>query len=162
MPLDTRDLEQKVKSLPTGDDSMLAREPEDVTRALARIQQCIDKAEEQRQKVVATGALSSDQEATMINGLNIHARAEIAQILAPLHPADVAYILEALPQDDRMLVWDLVSDNKDGDVLVEVNDGVRETLIEAMDREELVDAMETLDTDEIADLVDPIKNFPNP
>jgi magnesium transporter len=154
MPLDTRDLEQKVKSLPTGDDSMLAREPEDVTRALARIQQCIDKAEEQRQKVVATGALSSDQEATMINGLNIHARAEIAQILAPLHPADVAYILEALPQDDRMLVWDLVSDNKDGDVLVEVNDGVRETLIEAMDREELVDAMETLDTDEIADLVD--------
>ena len=80
MPLDTRDLEQKVKSSPTGDDSMLAREPEDVTRALARIQQCIDKAEEQRQKVVATGALSSDQEATMINGLNIHARAEIAQI----------------------------------------------------------------------------------
>ena len=41
-----------------------------------------------------------------------------------------------------------------GDILVEVNDGVRETLIDAMDRDELVDAVETLDTDEIADLVD--------
>ncbi len=155
MPLDARDFEQKVKSaLNVSDEAMLPREPEEASRALERIQQCIEKAEEQRRKVVTRGSFSNDQEETLINGLNVHTRAEIAQILDSLHPADVAHILESLPPDDRMIVWELVNANQDGDVLVEVNEGVRETLIEAMDREELVDAMETLDTDEIADLVD--------
>ena len=66
----------------------------------------------------------------------------------------MAWILEALPLDERLAVWNLVKSESDGDILVEVNDGVRETLIDAMDRDELVDAVETLDTDEIADLVD--------
>ena len=43
---------------------------------------------------------------------------------------------------------------RDGEILVEVNEGVRETLIDAMNRDELVDAVESLDTDEIADLVE--------
>ena len=46
----------------------------------------------------------------------------------------------------------LVKAERDGDILIEVNDAVRETLIASMDRDELVDAVEGLDTDEIADL----------
>ena len=69
-----------------------------------------------------------------------------------LHPADVAYILEALPLDERLIVWDLVKVERDGDILLEVSDAVRETLIASMDEEELVAATEQLDTDEIADL----------
>ena len=69
-----------------------------------------------------------------------------------LHPADVAYILEALPLEDRLIAWDLVKAERDGEILLEVSDAVRETLIESMDRHELVDALESLDADEIADL----------
>ena len=69
-----------------------------------------------------------------------------------LHPADVAYILEALPLDERLLVWDLVKAGRDGEILLETSDAVRETLIAAMDEHELVAATELLDTDEIADL----------
>ncbi|MDR2240431.1 MAG: magnesium transporter [Zoogloeaceae bacterium] len=69
-----------------------------------------------------------------------------------LHPADVAYILEALPFDERLFVWDLVKAERDGEILLEVSDAVRETLIEAMDSHELVAATGQLDTDEIADL----------
>ena len=69
-----------------------------------------------------------------------------------LHPADVAYILEALPLDDRLIVWNLVKADRDGDILLEVADAVRETLIASMDEHELVAATEQLDTDEIADL----------
>ncbi|MCD6679097.1 MAG: magnesium transporter [Burkholderiaceae bacterium] len=69
-----------------------------------------------------------------------------------LHPADIAYILEALPPDDRLLVWDLVQSDKDGEILLEVSDSVRETLIRSMDRAELIEAVETLDADEIAEL----------
>jgi len=77
---------------------------------------------------------------------------ELQKKLDALHPADVAYILEALPLDQRLIVWDLVKADRDGEILLEVSDAVRETLIEHMDGEELVAATENLDTDEIADL----------
>ncbi len=78
--------------------------------------------------------------------------AELSKKLDTLHPADVAYILEALPLEDRLLVWDLVKAERDGEILLEVSDAVRESLIETMDNRELVAAAASLDTDEIADL----------
>lgn len=78
--------------------------------------------------------------------------AELQKSLDALHPADVAYILEALPLKQRLMVWDLVKAGRDGEILLEVSDAVRETLIANMEAGELVAAAETLDTDEIADL----------
>jgi magnesium transporter len=78
---------------------------------------------------------------------------ELRQRLEPMHPADVAYILEALPLDERLIVWNLVNSEQEGEILLEVSDAVRETLIDSMERNELVAAAETLDTDELADLV---------
>lgn len=78
--------------------------------------------------------------------------AELQKKLDELHSADIAYILEALPLEQRLLVWDLVKVERDGDILLEVSDAVRESLIASMDSEELLAAAEQLDTDEIADL----------
>src|SRR5437763_11846099 len=61
--------------------------------------------------------------------------AELQHELDRLHPADVAYILEALPLNQRLIVWDLVKADRDGDILLEVSDAVRETLIAHMDEE---------------------------
>ncbi len=78
--------------------------------------------------------------------------AELRRKLDSLHPADIAYILEALPIEQRLLVWDLVKAERDGEILIEVSDAVRESLIATMNREELRAAAEQLDTNEIADL----------
>jgi magnesium transporter len=78
--------------------------------------------------------------------------AELQRKLDAMHSADIAFILEALPLDERLFVWDLVKAERDGEILLEVSDAVRETLIEAMEPKELVAATEQLDTDEIADL----------
>ncbi|MBK1722189.1 magnesium transporter [Thiocystis violacea] len=72
--------------------------------------------------------------------------------LDPLHPADIAHILESLPLEERCFVWDLVRADKDGEILLEVSDAVRSTLLDSMDIEELKAAAETLDADELADL----------
>lgn len=77
---------------------------------------------------------------------------ELHTKLDELHPADVAYVLEALPRPERMLVWDLVKADRDGEILIELSDAVRESLIATMDSAELVAATEQLNTDEIADL----------
>ncbi|GJL72519.1 MAG: magnesium transporter MgtE [Nitrosomonas sp.] len=77
---------------------------------------------------------------------------ELKQLLDKLHPADIAYILEALPLEERLIIWNLVKTEYDGDVLLETSDAVRESLITDMDSDELVAAAEQLDADEIADL----------
>ncbi len=77
---------------------------------------------------------------------------ELRKKLEPMHPADIAYILEALPLDERLIAWDLVKAEREGEILLEVSDAVRESLIEAMAPNELVAAAETLDADELADL----------
>ena len=78
--------------------------------------------------------------------------ARLREKLEALHPADVAHILEALPLDERLFVWDLVKADRDGDILVEASDSVRESLIASMDAPELLAAAATLDTDELAEL----------
>ncbi|MES2770760.1 MAG: magnesium transporter [Pseudomonadota bacterium] len=77
---------------------------------------------------------------------------ELRHCLNQMHPADIAYIIEALPRDERLLVWDLVRVEHEGDILLAVSDAVRESLIAQMDAHELVAAAELLDADELADL----------
>jgi magnesium transporter len=78
--------------------------------------------------------------------------AELRTKLERLHAADIAAILEALPPEERLVVWGLVKADRDGEILLEVSDAVRESLIEAMDKRELVAAAETLEADELADI----------
>lgn len=77
---------------------------------------------------------------------------ELQRKLDELHPADIAYILEALPLDERLTVWQLVKAERDGDILLEVSDAVRETLIADMEDHELLAAAREMDVDELADL----------
>ncbi len=77
---------------------------------------------------------------------------ELQTLLDGLHPADVADLLEALPIEDRLNLWEFVKADRDGDILLEVSDAVRQTLIADMDSSELLAAAEQLDTDELADL----------
>lgn len=76
----------------------------------------------------------------------------LSAILHDMHPADVAGVLESLPFQERILVWKTAAPDDDGEVLLEVSDSVRETLIEVMNREEMLFAVEDLDADELAEL----------
>ena len=76
---------------------------------------------------------------------------ELQRRIEALHPADVAFVLENLPLDERRLAWDLVREDR-GDVLLEVSDAVRDTLLADMESDEIVAATQDLEADEIADL----------
>ncbi|MFN9212553.1 MAG: magnesium transporter MgtE N-terminal domain-containing protein, partial [Betaproteobacteria bacterium] len=129
-----------------------ARDPEEAQRALARVQALLEK-QRRVEALVEHEAAPSEQKHQLVEQL-VHKQhlAELNGIVDRLHPADIAYILEALPLDDRLVVLDSVKADRDGEILLEVSDAVRETLIASIDREELVDAVETLEADEIADL----------
>jgi len=129
------------------------RDPEEASRALAGVQDLLRRhdlvveiAHRQRH------GEAEDRHELVEQLVERQHLNELRARLDSLHPADVAFILEALPFEQRMIVWDLVKAERDGEILLEVSESVRESLIRSMDREELVDAVETLDADEIAEL----------
>lgn len=129
------------------------RDPDVAPRALARIQDLLHK-QKLVEQVTERQHYAEDEKRHELVALLTHRQheADLRAVLDELHSADIAYILEALPLVERLRVWDLVRQERDGEILLEVADAVRETLIASMDREELVDAVESLDADEIADL----------
>ncbi|MBW7860672.1 MAG: magnesium transporter [Rhodocyclaceae bacterium] len=125
------------------------RHPDDVQQHLRAVQELLA-----RQKLVENLVHRQEMPRHELVEDLVHKQhiAELQNQLDALHPADIAYILEALPLEDRLFVWDLVKAERDGEILLEVSDAVRESLIETMDPEELKAAAESLDADELADL----------
>jgi magnesium transporter len=82
--------------------------------------------------------------------------AELQNKLARIHTGDVAHILEGLPLEDRLIVWQQVRKPRGGDILLEVSDAVRESLIEATPRNELLEVLHQMDADDLAYIAEDI------
>lgn len=78
----------------------------------------------------------------------------VRRLVNTLSPAEIGNLLESLPPAKRAVVWGLVDPEDDGEVLVHVGDEVRESLLAEMDPDEIVAAVEDLDIDDLADLVE--------
>jgi magnesium transporter len=76
-----------------------------------------------------------------------------ARMIASMHPAEIALLIESLPPAQREVVWNFVEPEIAGDVLVELSDEVRQSFIEGMNAEELLAAAEDMEVDDLADLV---------
>lgn len=100
---------------------------------------------------------STDQTAVQLEllhgAMQSGATLQAKRILNGLHPAEIADLLESLPRSQRLIVWDMVDNEQDGEILVEVGDEVRNSLLREMQTDDLVDALEGLDTDDMADLL---------
>jgi magnesium transporter len=76
-----------------------------------------------------------------------------ARMIAAMHPAEIALLIESLPPAQREVVWNFVEPEIEADVLVELSDSVRQSFIEGMDADELLAAAENMELDDLADLV---------
>ena len=76
------------------------------------------------------------------------------QLVEPLHPADIADLFELTPEDRRKELAAAVSDLLDADVFAEMNDYVREDLIDALDARQVADIASELDTDDAVAIIE--------
>ena len=72
----------------------------------------------------------------------------VYELVEPLHPADIADLFELLEADERPLLAKAISDLMGSEVFAELNDHVRELLVEALPAGEVADIAEQLDTDD--------------
>ena len=80
--------------------------------------------------------------------------AQVRLLVNSLSEGEIGDLLESLPLPNRLAVWNLVEPEFEGEVLVEVNDEVRASLIRHMTPSELVAATGDLDLDDLADILD--------
>lgn len=80
--------------------------------------------------------------------------ARLNAYLDPLHPADVADLLEQVSASDRQALFDLAPNQIDGDVLSELDENLREQAVENIAPEALAEAVRDLETDDVVDLVE--------
>ncbi len=74
-------------------------------------------------------------------------------MLNELSPAEIAHLLESLPHTERNIIWDLVDSEKEGEVLIQIGEELRATLIRDMSLQDLVSATEGMDVDDLADFI---------
>lgn len=78
---------------------------------------------------------------------------QAAGLIEDLNPAEIALLIESLPPAKRDIVWNLVSEEDDAEVLADLNDEVRTRLMEGMDTAKLLNATEGMELDDLADVV---------
>jgi magnesium transporter len=84
-------------------------------------------------------------------------KARAYELVEPLHPADVADLFELLGRDDRRLLAAAITDLLSGEVIAELNDFVREHMIEALPPETVAGIAEQLDTDDAVQLIEDLE-----
>ena len=96
---------------------------------------------------------NEQQSSTLAENITDGALAAARRIILAMHPAEIADALEALPPSRRRVLWEQIDYELEGEILMEVGEEVRESLVRDMDMDELRVATEQLDLDDLADFV---------
>ncbi|GAB5417433.1 MAG: magnesium transporter [Crocinitomicaceae bacterium] len=70
-----------------------------------------------------------------------------------LHDADIAAIIDELDSEEGKALYDLLKDDRRGDILSELDDDAREHLLGTFTSEEIASQLENMDSDDAADLI---------
>jgi magnesium transporter len=89
--------------------------------------------------------------------LEAHDESRAYELVEPLHPADIADLLELLDHDERTGLAKAITDLLTPDVIAELNDYVREDMIEALPHAAVADIAEQLDTDDAVQLLEDLE-----
>lgn len=81
-------------------------------------------------------------------------RAALNAALEPMHAADIADVIERLAAPRRRAFLDLYADQIDGEILSEIDESIREDVLDLLPREVLAEAVREMDSDDVVDLVE--------
>ena len=83
------------------------------------------------------------------SGMFIH----VKRMLYQTPPCDIALLLESSPPAGRKVLWRLTDSEMQGEILDELNEDAKTSILKLMDTESLVAATEGLDTDDLANIL---------
>jgi magnesium transporter len=79
------------------------------------------------------------------------------ELVEPLHPADVADLIELAARDEREGLVKALAEIVDADVLAEMNEHVREALIDALEPQQVADLAGQMETDDAVAILEDLE-----
>ncbi len=79
-------------------------------------------------------------------------------LVDPLHPADIAELFALAPAEARQPLAAALAERLDGEVLAEMNDWVRDGLIEQLDANQVAELAGQLDTDDAVAIIEDMED----
>ena len=92
--------------------------------------------------------LSADFVRAVAEALSAGDMPAVERLIQELHPADVADLIGLLPDEERRLFIEKSSDVLEPEVLAELDEDIREDVVEAMEPSRVAEAVSELDTDD--------------
>ena len=77
----------------------------------------------------------------------------IVEAINPLHPADIAEILEILTLSQAKFLYRLLDNDLASEVLVEIEEDTREQFLASFSSEEIAESIEKMDADDATDVI---------
>ena len=102
-------------------------------------------------------ALDDSLRAQLRRAVSVEDVDAIDALMEPLHPADIADILEQISSGERAALLALWSRGIDGEVLSELDWSIREDILPLLPSDVLADAVRELDSDDVVDLVEDLE-----
>lgn len=102
-------------------------------------------------------ALNAATVAAILAVVELGAKDRLHALLGPLHEADIADLLEQISPAKRRKLLDVWGENLDGSVLHELEEGVRDELLEHIDDTVLASAVQDMETDDVVYLVEDLQ-----
>lgn len=78
---------------------------------------------------------------------------DVRRMLNGLPPGDVAHLLESSPPKFRHILWAMIEDENEGEVLNELSDELRIQFLSDMEAPQVASLMEGLEDDDVADIL---------
>ena len=116
-------------------DALLPHDPEEASRALAEVRALLERHRLVFEVAHRQRHGEADERHQLVEQL-VHKQAlnQLGKKLDRMHRADIAFLLEGLRLDDRLMVRDVVKAERAGDLLLDVSDPVRGTRTHSMQR----------------------------
>ena len=92
--------------------------------------------------------------AAILYAVEVGDQEKLFELMEPLHPADIADILEQVNAYDRRRLIALYDQEFDGEILSELDENLREEVIAALKPSVLAEAVRELESDDVVDLVE--------
>ncbi|MCV3272985.1 magnesium transporter [Roseobacter sinensis] len=96
--------------------------------------------------------------AAILYAVDIDDAAKLTELMEPLHPADIADLLEQINAFDRSRLIRLYGREFDGEILSELDESIREEVIAVLTPQVLSQAVRDMDSDDVVDLVEDLED----
>ncbi len=91
---------------------------------------------------------------SIVEALDSGSLQQVTRILnGGLAPSDIAHLLESSPPKERKLLWQLIDDELEGEVLQYLGDEIRSDFLREMNAQEVIEISEDYEMDDLADLL---------